>query len=463
MHLTAVALCAGIVAVISTNAIAAEEFADQKFGRITKELLTALHSDNKSQNDNSVIAAKIIEREASNIFNYRRMAAMSIGSPWRQANQQQQDQLTAEFKVLITRTYSKALSSAKSTNIESMPLRVDPDGTEAVAAYQFVNRGGKLVQLVYYLEKTSGSWKAYDITISGVSLVTEYRSQFVQEIRNGGFDGLISTLTALNSSQGFTTPQNSIVTADIGQASTKQNQTGGAASNCPKEVTDDREYTKVAMDGETIQFYEKRVTDNDWHPGYRGRLSDKGLEHLYCVENDGKFYKQVCRMFQCFNNTSVSSSSTQATQNSRKAQVRGDQLNDGSASEIVGRRANRKSDFNPGGAQALSSQSASSNSAVRNEGGSKAYVSKDVTHCVEVVPKGFKGCTYSRCLHNACGLEKISVWWHVSGAGDSLVDLAPSQNWPVKSIFDDGGPLHYSACSWDKKAVSGPHRNPCHY
>lgn len=67
-------------------------------------------------------------------------------------------------------------------------------------------------------------------------------------------------------------------------------------------------------EADAIQFYNRRVTDNDWHPDYRGRLSDKGLEHLYCVESDGNFYKKICRMFQCFNNTAESSSSTQAEQ-----------------------------------------------------------------------------------------------------------------------------------------------------
>lgn len=139
------------------------------------------------------------------------------------------------------------------------------------------------------------------------------------------------------------------------------------------------------------------------------------------------------------------------------------ELKAGSASDVIGQRTNRKNVFNPGDTQTPSSQSASSGRAGKNESRANAYASKDATHCVEVVPKGFKGCTYSRCLHNACGLEKISVWWKGGGGGGGLVDLAPGRNWPVNSIFDNGEAVNFTACSWDKSAPHGPQRNPCHY
>jgi len=43
-------------------------------------------------------------------------------------------------------------------------------------------------------------WKVYDITIEGVSLVTNYRGQFSNEIRQGGMDGLIQKLVEKNKS-----------------------------------------------------------------------------------------------------------------------------------------------------------------------------------------------------------------------------------------------------------------------
>lgn len=95
--------------------------------------------------------------------------------------------------------------------------------------------------------------------------------------------------------------------------------------------------------------------------------------------------------------------------------------------------------------------------ATGNNSNSK-FQSKDATHCVEIVPRGFKGCTYKRCVHNACGLETISVWWD-----GGMIDLSPGRNWPVNPLVDNGGPVTYNACSWDKRAGYSPSRNPCRY
>jgi phospholipid transport system substrate-binding protein len=57
---------------------------------------------------------------------------------------------------------------------------------------------GKHIGLDYALDKQADGWKVYDVVVAGVSLVTNYRESFSQEIRANGVDGLISTLAAKN-------------------------------------------------------------------------------------------------------------------------------------------------------------------------------------------------------------------------------------------------------------------------
>ena len=52
----------------------------------------------------------------------------------------------------------------------------------------------------YSLEQVGDVWKVYDITIEGVSLVTNYRGQFSNEVRQGGMDSLIQKLADKNKS-----------------------------------------------------------------------------------------------------------------------------------------------------------------------------------------------------------------------------------------------------------------------
>jgi phospholipid transport system substrate-binding protein len=56
------------------------------------------------------------------------------------------------------------------------------------------------VQIDYNLEKLDSGWKVYDVSVAGISLITNYREQFAQEVRNGGIDGLINSIAAKNKS-----------------------------------------------------------------------------------------------------------------------------------------------------------------------------------------------------------------------------------------------------------------------
>ena len=72
--------------------------------------------------------------------------------------------------------------------------------TDVLVRTEVLQPGSKAVQLDYSLEKKESGWKVYDVTVAGISLVTNYRDQFAQEVRNGGVDGLIATVAAKNKS-----------------------------------------------------------------------------------------------------------------------------------------------------------------------------------------------------------------------------------------------------------------------
>jgi len=72
--------------------------------------------------------------------------------------------------------------------------------TDVLVRTEVDEPGRKPVQLDYSLEKLDAGWKVYDVTVAGISLVTNYRDQFAQEVRSGGIDGLIQSLVTKNKS-----------------------------------------------------------------------------------------------------------------------------------------------------------------------------------------------------------------------------------------------------------------------
>jgi phospholipid transport system substrate-binding protein len=121
-----------------------------------------------------------------------------MGRNWRQATPEQQQRLTAEFRSLLVRTYAGALNQYRDQQINYKPLRAEDKATDVIVRTEVVRPGQQPVQIDYGMEKSGESWKCYDVIVGGVSLVTNYRDEFNEQIRSGGIDGLIRTLTDKN-------------------------------------------------------------------------------------------------------------------------------------------------------------------------------------------------------------------------------------------------------------------------
>ena len=70
--------------------------------------------------------------------------------------------------------------------------------SEVVIKTEVLQPGGRPIQLNYSVEKQAEGWKVFDVVVAGVSLVTNYRDTFNQEVRANGIDGLLQMLVNKN-------------------------------------------------------------------------------------------------------------------------------------------------------------------------------------------------------------------------------------------------------------------------
>jgi phospholipid transport system substrate-binding protein len=165
---------------------------------VTNDVLAIVRQDKAIQSGDTRKAIDLVEAKVLPHFNFKRMTALAVGRDWRQATPAQQEQLTEAFKVLLVRTYSNAITQYRDQVIDFKPLRAQPEDTDVLVRTEVKQPGAKAVQIDYSLEKTAAGWKVYDVVVAGVSLVTNYRGSFSQEIKAGGIDGLIKSLQAKN-------------------------------------------------------------------------------------------------------------------------------------------------------------------------------------------------------------------------------------------------------------------------
>lgn len=188
--------------VLTANAWAQEEAADAFVKRMSTEVLDVIKADKSMRSGDIAKVVALVDTRIMPHVDFQRMTASAVGPGWRQATPEQQKRLQDEFKILLVRTYSGALSQISDQVISIKPLRAGPEDKEVVVRSE-VRGSGDPIQLDYRLEKAPGQgagWRIFNINVMGVWLVETYKSQFAQEINAKGVDGLIESLAARNKS-----------------------------------------------------------------------------------------------------------------------------------------------------------------------------------------------------------------------------------------------------------------------
>jgi phospholipid transport system substrate-binding protein len=178
----------------------AQEAPDAMVKRIATETIQLIKSDPKLAAGDPARVREVIETKLLPNFDFTRMTQLAMGRNWARATPEQQQRLTAEFQTLLVRTYSNALTQYRDETIDVKPLRADASAGEVTVRSEVVRAGRPPVQIDYSMAKTPQGWKAYDVIVGGVSLVTNYRDEFAEQVKAGGVDGLVKTLAAKNAS-----------------------------------------------------------------------------------------------------------------------------------------------------------------------------------------------------------------------------------------------------------------------
>jgi phospholipid transport system substrate-binding protein len=187
---------------MSGAAAAVDDTPDAFIKRVSTDILDTIKADKSILSGDTNKIGLLVDQRVMPHLNFQRMTASAVGPGWRQATPEQQKRLQEEFKTLLVRTYSGALSQVSDQTIVVKPLRAAADDKEVIVRTEVRGKGDP-IQLDYRVEKASGDasgWRIYNLNVMGVWLVDNYRSQFAQEINAKGVDGLIASLAERNKS-----------------------------------------------------------------------------------------------------------------------------------------------------------------------------------------------------------------------------------------------------------------------
>jgi phospholipid transport system substrate-binding protein len=163
-----------------------------------QEVTTIIKRDLEIQAGNQKKILALVDAKVLPHFDFTRMTQLAVGKYWRTATPEQKQSLVAEFRNMLVRTYTKVFTVYRDQAIEVRPLKIGTDAMEATVQTIISKPGTPSVLVNYEMKKAADGWKAFDITIEGVSMVMSYRGTFASEIQANGLDGLIKTLADKN-------------------------------------------------------------------------------------------------------------------------------------------------------------------------------------------------------------------------------------------------------------------------
>jgi len=141
---------------------------------------------------------KLVEEILIPHADFARMAQLALGKHWKTAETSLRSEFVIQFRHLLIRTYSTAVQMASLEAIRYLPSRAGTKPGTVTVRTEVRRPGEALVTINYRLYQRGVEWLVYDILVDGISLVSNYRSTFAEEISTKGFSGLVGLLEKKN-------------------------------------------------------------------------------------------------------------------------------------------------------------------------------------------------------------------------------------------------------------------------
>lgn len=138
-----------------------------------------------------------IERIAYELFDFETMSKLVLARNWRKLDREQRVEFVHEFKRHLSRTYGSRLDRYDQERVEVYDAQIEPRNDVTIKT-RIVGGEFNGSEVSYRLRRRNAEWRIIDVVIEGVSLVSNYRSQFAEVLSGGTIDDLLARLRDKN-------------------------------------------------------------------------------------------------------------------------------------------------------------------------------------------------------------------------------------------------------------------------
>jgi phospholipid transport system substrate-binding protein len=166
--------------------------AKDQIKQTTDRILSILSDPSYKGSGKTDLRRKEIRKAVDERFDWEEMAQRALATHWSKRSPEEKKEFVGLFRDLLARAYMDKVEGYSGEKIVYTSETVEED--RAVTKVKIVTSKNKEIPLEYRLMKKGPQWWVYDISIEGVSLVNNYRTQFNSIILKDGFDELVKKL-----------------------------------------------------------------------------------------------------------------------------------------------------------------------------------------------------------------------------------------------------------------------------
>jgi phospholipid transport system substrate-binding protein len=142
---------------------------------------------------------------ADEIFDWQETGKRALARHWQGRNPSEREEFAALFSELIERSYISKIEQYSGERVVYAGETVE--GEQATVKTRLVTKSSTEIPIEYRMQKEGDRWRAYDVVIEGVSLVSTYRTQFNRIIQQSGYGELVNKLKTKKDELQFETGQ----------------------------------------------------------------------------------------------------------------------------------------------------------------------------------------------------------------------------------------------------------------
>ena len=168
--------------------------AEKRVVSVTTRIVNLLEQNKVQYTKDENALNAMVRREVLPLIDFEAMSKLTLGKHWRAASGAQRARFINAFREMLVNSYAKTMVKYAGSSIKAGNSAQQQKPGYVLVRTNVTPKGGSHISANYSLRKLGNDWKAYNVEIAGINLITNFRTNFTREVSSKGLDALITRL-----------------------------------------------------------------------------------------------------------------------------------------------------------------------------------------------------------------------------------------------------------------------------